>query len=123
TLPYDQNLVTRDEPTRTWIAKDPEGRFRLPGKYLLELLKLSNATKNKAKSLKTPVFMLTAGHDKIVSSTVNQNFYNSLTSPTKQSRHFKEAWHDLMFDPQVDEVAEAVVHWMSEHTVERLLSS
>src|SRR6185437_4970546 len=63
-LPYDEALVTRDESARQFIRNDPEGHFRLPGKYLLELLKLSNAVKDTAQSLSMPVFMLTAGKDR-----------------------------------------------------------
>jgi alpha-beta hydrolase superfamily lysophospholipase len=112
-LPYDARLVTRDKPTQAWINADPEGRFSVPGKHLLQLLHLSNATKHKAGRVKMPVLMLTAGQDKIVNNVVNRAFYAKLVAPSKKARHFDEAWHDLMFDPLVDEVAEEVVGWMS----------
>jgi acylglycerol lipase len=121
-LPYDAYLCTRDEPTRTWITNDPEGRFRVPGKMLLALLKLSNAVKHKARTVKMPVLMMTAGFDRIVNNPVNVAFFEKLSAPAKRAKHFDEAWHDLMFDPQVDEVADEVVHWMSEHTLEKLIS-
>jgi alpha-beta hydrolase superfamily lysophospholipase len=113
-LPYGPELVTRDATTREWIRKDPEGRFRVPGKHLLQLLKLSNATKNKAGQVKMPVLMLTAGYDKIVNNKVNESFFSKLTAPGKKSKHFVDAWHDLMFDPVVDEVADEVVNWIAE---------
>jgi acylglycerol lipase len=113
-LPYGPELVTRDESTRLWIGKDPEGRFRVPGKHLLQLLKLSNATKGTAGQVKMPVLMLTAGYDKIVNNKVNEAFFERLTAPGKRAKHFAEAWHDLMFDPLVDEVAEEVVQWIAE---------
>jgi len=121
-LPYDQSLVTRDEPTRNWIGADPEGRFRVPGKYLLELLKLSNDVKHKAHAVPVPVLMMMSGQDKIVNSKVNLAFFENLDAPQKKLKHFPEAWHDLMFDPQVDEVADEVALWISEHAVEKLIS-
>lgn len=121
-LPYDADLVTRDVSTRTWISNDPEGRFRVPGKMLLALLQLSNAVKHKARSVKMPVLMLTAGMDRIVNNPVNMAFFENLTAPSKQTKMFNEAFHDLMFDPQIDEVADEVVHWMSGHTLEKLIS-
>lgn len=121
-LPYGAELCTRDEATRTWISSDPEGRFMVPGKMLLALLKLSNAVKNKARSVKMPVLMMTAGYDRIVNHAINVAFFEKLSAPSKRSKHFEEAWHDLMFDPVIDEVADEVVHWMSEHTLEKLIS-
>jgi alpha-beta hydrolase superfamily lysophospholipase len=121
-LPYGAELCTRDEPTRSWITADPEGRFLVPGKMLLALLKLSNATKHKAGSIKMPVLMMTAGYDRIVNHAINMAFYQKLSAPSKRVKHFDDAWHDLMFDPVVDEVADEVVHWMSEHTLEKLIT-
>lgn len=121
-LPYGADLVTRDVPTRAWITADPEGRFRVPGKMLIALLKLSNATKHKTRTVKMPVLMMTSGVDRIVNNPINNAFFNKLVAPSKKAKHFEEAWHDLMFDPQIDEVADEVVHWMSEHTLEKLIS-
>jgi alpha-beta hydrolase superfamily lysophospholipase len=122
TLPYNAELVSRDLPTRVWITNDPEGRFSVPGKMLLALLKLSNAVKHKARTVKMPVLMLTAGMDQIINTAVNVAFFEKLTAPAKRAKVYDEAFHDLMFDPVIDEVADEVVHWMSEHTLEKLIS-
>jgi acylglycerol lipase len=121
-LPYNAELVSRDVATRTWITNDPEGRFKVPGKMLLALLKLSNAVKHKARTVRMPVLMITAGLDRIVNNPVNVAFFEKLSAPSKKAKIFDEAFHDLMFDPVIDEVADEVVHWMSEHTLERLIS-
>jgi len=121
-LPYGAELCTRDEPTRGWINNDPEGRFRVPGKMLLALLKLSNAVKHKTGSVKMPVLMMTAGKDLIVNTPINNAFFAKLVAPSKRIKHFDESFHDLMFDPVVDEVADEVVHWMSEQTLEKLIT-
>lgn len=121
-LPYDATLVTRDEGARAFINADEEGRFRVPGKYLLQLLHLSNAVKRTAHTVNAPVLMLTAGKDRIVHHKVNLRFFDKLTAPAKRHKHFADAWHDLMFDPQVDEVAEDVVEWMSQDGARQLTS-
>lgn len=122
TLPYGADLCTRDVSTRTWISNDPEGSFRVAGKYLLQLLKLSNATKHTSGIIESPVLMMTSGKDRIVNNPINFAFFKKLSAPEKKHKHFEEAWHDLMFDPQVDEVADEIVHWMSEHSVEKLIN-
>jgi acylglycerol lipase len=121
-LPYDEKLVTRDEATRAWITRDSEGRFRLPGKYLLELLKLSNDIKDAGHVLNCPVLLMTAGQDRIINQRVNLAFFDRLQAPEKNHRHFPDAWHDLMFDPVVDEVSDEFVAWMSANAPERLIS-
>ena len=111
-LPYGCDLVTREVPVRNWIENDPERRFRLPGKMLLQLLKLKNIVLNNHKSINCPVLMMTAGKDKIVCNTVNQSFFARLHAPAKRSRQFEDAWHDLMFDPVIDEVADEIDEWI-----------
>jgi alpha-beta hydrolase superfamily lysophospholipase len=122
TLPYDPSLITRDESARKWIERDPDGRFRVPGRFALELLKLSNATKNSTATVGVPVLMMTAGCDRIVNNSVNSAFFNRLNAPAKRHKHFPDAYHDLMFDPVVDEVADEVVGWLPDPVNERLVS-
>lgn len=121
-LPYDASMITRDEATRNWINRDPEGRFQVPGKFAVELLKLSNSVKNATHSVSVPVLMMTSGCDRIVNNGINSAFFNRLEAPAKKHKHFPEAWHDLMFDPVLDEVADELTAWLPEHLSERLVS-
>ena len=119
-LPYGIELCTRSSTVATWINQDPEGRFMVPGKMLFQLLQLSNATKNKAMSVTMPVLMITAGLDKIVDNAVNKTLFEKLVAPTKATAQFSESFHDLMFDCRVDEVADQVMTWITQNSVERL---
>ena len=121
-LPYDATLITRDIAVQTWLKNDPDGHFDIKAKYLLELLKLSNAVKKRKETLRVPLLVLTSGQDQVVNNVINEAFFNNLSAPTKRHKQFTEAWHDLMFDPLVDEVSEEIVYWMSEHTVEKLIT-
>ncbi|HEY9712757.1 MAG TPA: alpha/beta hydrolase, partial [Chroococcales cyanobacterium] len=68
---------------------------------------------NQAKQLGTPAMMLTAGHDKIVDTTVCEKVYAQIRSE-KRTRHFQDAWHDLMFDPVIDQVVDESLRWIAE---------
>ena len=113
-LPYGFEIVTRDLAVRDWLEADPLKKKGLPGYMLFELLKLSQNVIANLKSVHVPVLMITAGQEKVVNNQVNEKLFKRLTAPSKKHVHMEEAWHDLMFDPQVDEVADAIKVWQKE---------
>ena len=118
-LPYTFDDITREETVRNWLANDPDQRTVLPARMLLELLKLSQEVKTSVKKVNCPVLMLTAGQEKIVDNQVSEQVFERLSAPKKTSHRFEAAWHDLMFDPLLDEVVEMVSAWMIEVAKER----
>jgi alpha-beta hydrolase superfamily lysophospholipase len=66
--------------------------------------------------------MMTAGVDRVVNNAVNERYFARLACPSKKRRHFEQAWHDLMFDPVIDELTDEVVSWMSECAPEKILA-
>lgn len=119
-LPYTVDMVTREPSVRKWLEADPDRRFRLPAKMLLELLKLSQDVQSRVKTAPCPVLMFTAGIEKIVNNDVNEAVFSRLSSPAKQKVVYEEAWHDLMFDPVIDQLAEKVSQWIVESSPEKL---
>lgn len=113
-LPYTPDMVSRDPSSVRFISDDVLRRFKLPGKMLLELLLLSQRTTKWLKHLETfpaPLLMLTAGQDRIVDNSASAEMFKRIPAPYKQAHSFEHAWHDLMFDPVVDEVADWVLRW------------
>jgi alpha-beta hydrolase superfamily lysophospholipase len=111
-LPYSMDLVTRDLSVRKYLANDEIKKMAVPGRMLTELLKLSNTVVASLKTVNVPVLMFTAGVEKIVNNAVNVRLFAKLQAPSKDHIHMNEAWHDLMFDPQVDEVASRSASWI-----------
>lgn len=122
-LPYSSQLITRLENIRQWIDNDPEHRLKIPARMLTELLKLSLSLRKEYGQIATPLLMLTAGVDQIVDNRANSKFFATLPGPVKHHIHFPEAWHDLMFDPQIDEVAQSILDWMPQCCPEKNLLS
>lgn len=115
-LPYTPDMVSRDPASVRFMTGDAMRRFKLPGKMLLELLQLSQRTMKWLKHLETfptPLLMLTAGQDRIVDNSASEEIFKRIPAPYKQAHRFESAWHDLMFDPVVDEVADWVLSWQS----------
>jgi len=119
-LPYSTDQITRDPMVRGWLNNDVDSRLVLPARMLLELLKLTEETKNIGKKLPSPLFMFTAGQEKIVNNAVSEAVFARLVAPRKQKHHFPDAWHDLMFDPVLDELVDILAAWMMEIGREKL---
>jgi len=109
-LPYTPDMVTRSESVRIWLNNDPDMRFSPTGKMLLELLKLSMSLP-KVRKVDCPVLMVTSGKDNIVDVKACKRLFDRLESPEKKSHVFSEAWHDLMFDPDIDELTDRLLAW------------
>lgn len=113
-LPYNLELVTGDKTVRDWLAKDPEWRSSVPGRMLFDLLKITQELRWSKLSVPCPALMLTAGQDRLVDNQVNARLFQRLASPSKRSRCFETAVHDLPLDPSVDEVADEIAQWIAE---------
>lgn len=111
-LPYGPEAITRDTSVHRWIAADPDHLSSVPGSMLLELLKLTRRVEsNFPLRLKVPVLMATAGMERIVNPSVNKRIFDRMIAPSKQCLQFDDAYHDLMFAPELDDVVDAVIRW------------
>ncbi len=111
-LPYSPELVSINQNARTFMQNDPHRRFQVPAKMLLELLKLTQAVHKQSDNYKCPVLMFTAGKDYIVSNKINKQFFERLKTKDKKHIHLPQAFHDLMFDPAIDEVTTEIAQWI-----------
>ncbi len=119
-LPYTTDQITREPQVRNWLANDPDRKFVLTARTLLELLKLTQETKSSPRKIPCPAYMFTSGQETIVNNVVSQAIFDRLNAPSKRQHSFPEAWHDLMFDPVLDELVELLTTWMDEVSKERL---
>lgn len=111
-LPYTVELVTRQESVQKWLLHDPERRFAVPARMLWELLKMTSNLHQEARRIHCPAFMCEAGIDQLVDRAANERMWKQLGSAEKKQRLFAEAWHDLMFDPVLDEVVAEITNWI-----------
>lgn len=103
-LPYGAGDITSNETIRKQIESDPFASFSMKAGIGLQLLKLTkNALKN-GRELPCPLFMATAGKELIVDNQLNEQFYKNVSSPHKQKEHFKDSYHDLIFEPSIEEM-------------------
>jgi alpha-beta hydrolase superfamily lysophospholipase len=111
-LPYSTKLVSRDEQAVNYMDADTLKRFVFPAAMGLELLKMTNLAKRMVKQITCPTLLFTAGADRIVSNAVNSALYAQIPAKSKKRIHLPEAFHDLMFDPVIDQVADEAAGWI-----------
>lgn len=113
-LPYTVDYITRDQLVREWISNDPDKRLTLPARMLWELLKMTRDMQSLASHVHCPVIMFSAGVDKLVNTDLNRRLFQRIASSNKSHRLFEEAWHDLLFDPTIDELVKELLLWMQQ---------
>ncbi len=111
-LPYTVDDITPSQSVRDFLNNDPDRRFTLDARMGVELLKLTRATQSKIKNVPCPMLMATAGVEKIVDNRISEQMFQKLSAPGKKRLRFDNAWHDLMFDPCLDELVCEVISWL-----------
>jgi alpha-beta hydrolase superfamily lysophospholipase len=111
-LPYGSDAFIREQSVRSWVDSDQEARMSVAAKTLLELLKLTNQVEQQTQLVSCPTLIATAGMDKIIDNKAVNAVFEKLSVPKKR-RHFVEAYHDLMFDPLIDDLTNELVDWIA----------
>jgi alpha-beta hydrolase superfamily lysophospholipase len=110
-LPYGPDKITGNPQIRLILGKDPLMRAAVPANMLWQLLQMTANLKDKCANIKPPVLMLEAGIEQIVSRDANRKLFDSIRA-FKVSKTYENAWHDLMFDPLLDEVVKDIMGWI-----------
>lgn len=122
-LPYTTDDICREPQIKQWLATDADAKLQVTARTLLEILKLTEETKGMAKKLQCPTLMFTAGQEKIVNNQCNQEIFEKIAAPIKKHIHYADAWHDLMFDPVIDQLAEELSGFLNETVLKKNKSS
>ena len=112
-LPYSVDDITVNEKIREQVNADKLGKFAIPAGLGLELLKLTKEAVRKSKSLPCPVYLATAGQERIVDNRMNDRFFEGLDCPAKERVHFNECRHDLVFEDSVSSLADGFSAWLT----------
>lgn len=115
-LPYSVDDITPSQTVRDFLLNDPNKRFAISARMGLELLKLTLSTKGGRKTAHCPVLMATAGIEKIVDNNVSEKLFEELSAPVKKRLKYENSMHDLMFDPNLDEIVDEVCAWLASVT-------
>lgn len=77
-----------------------------------EILRISSYLMRNFKSVTVPFFVLHGSADKVTDPLASQDLYNEAASKFKDIKLYKGLLHDLLFEPEREEIAQDIIDWM-----------
>ncbi|CAI0441395.1 unnamed protein product [Linum tenue] len=77
-----------------------------------EILRISSYLMRNIKSVTVPFFVLHGTADRVTDPLASQDLYNEAASKFKDIRLYEGFLHDLLFEPEREEIAQEIIDWM-----------
>ncbi|CAM0880248.1 unnamed protein product [Alopecurus aequalis] len=77
-----------------------------------EILRLSSYLLHNLKKVTVPFIVLHGTADRVTDPLASQDLYNEAASRHKDLRLYEGFLHDLLFEPERDEIAADIIEWM-----------
>ncbi|XAR70839.1 2-acylglycerol O-acyltransferase [Bertholletia excelsa] len=77
-----------------------------------EILRISSYLLRNLKFVTIPFFVLHGTADKVTDPMASQDLYNKAASQFKDLKLYEGFLHDLLFEPERDEIAQDIIDWM-----------
>lgn len=77
-----------------------------------EILRLSSYLLHNLKKVTVPFMVLHGTADRVTDPLASQDLYNEAASRHKDLRLYEGFLHDLLFEPERDEIAADIIEWM-----------
>ncbi|CAL0327308.1 unnamed protein product [Lupinus luteus] len=77
-----------------------------------EILRISSYLMRNFKSVTVPFFVLHGTADKVTDPLASEDLYNKAASEFKDIKLYDGFLHDLLFEPEREEIARDIINWM-----------
>ncbi|PPR99985.1 hypothetical protein GOBAR_AA20689 [Gossypium barbadense] len=77
-----------------------------------EILCISSYLMRNFKFVTVPFFVLHGTADKVTNPLTSQDLYNEAASKVKDIKHYEGFLHDLLFEPEREEIGQDIINWM-----------
>ncbi|XVE97591.1 hypothetical protein REPUB_Repub03eG0032600 [Reevesia pubescens] len=77
-----------------------------------EILRISSYLMQNFKSVTVPFFVLHGTADKVTDPLASQDLYNEAASEFKDIKLYEGFLHDLLFEPEREEIGQDIIDWM-----------
>ncbi|TXG61986.1 hypothetical protein EZV62_013349 [Acer yangbiense] len=82
-----------------------------------EILRISSYLMRNFKSVTVPFFVLHGTADKVTDPLASQDLYNEAASKSKDIKLYEGFLHDLLFEPEHEEIGQDIIDWMKKRLV------
>ena len=77
-----------------------------------EILRISSYLMQNLESVTVPFLVLHGTADRVTDPLASQDLYNVASSGYKDIKLYDGFLHDLLFEPERDEIGTDIIHWM-----------
>jgi alpha-beta hydrolase superfamily lysophospholipase len=116
----DPELFTATPRWQHFLREDPLSLHRATARFLIESVRLDGYLRFAARSVRVPVLLMLAEHDRIIDNARTRRFVARLPSDDKQVIEYRGAHHTLEFEPEPDRFVDDLCRWLEEYTAEPL---
>ncbi|WP_309122445.1 alpha/beta hydrolase [Paenibacillus sp.] len=110
-----QQRVTRSEDVLLATAADPLMVYVASVRFYNELLRAQAAALAEAEAISLPLLLLHGGADEIIAPEPSLDFGRRVASPDKDVRLLPGLHHEIMNEPERDDVLRDIVGWLDRH--------
>ena len=111
-IDIDARNLSHDPVVTETYRKDPLVHNAMSGRTYRDLLRASAEALERAGDIRTPVLLLCAGEDRVVSTPVARQWFAAVHSE-KQERVFPGAFHELHHEAVRQEAWQRVLQWIT----------
>ncbi len=109
-------LVSRDKAVVDNYNTDPLNLKKLTFSLYNQFCVIAaNASRDNAKEFSYPVIILHGTDDKLSDPSASENFYKNISSEDKTLKMYKGLYHEILNEPEKDEVISDIVSWLEGH--------
>ncbi|MCY0875411.1 MAG: lysophospholipase [Firmicutes bacterium] len=107
--------VTRSPTIVAAYANDPDVLKRVTLRFFFAFTEAMAAANERTAAVSLPVGVWQAGADKIVSVSATKAWFDRCESADKAYREWPGLYHELLNEPERDEVLDSMLDWMCAH--------
>lgn len=107
--------VSRDPDALLAKYSDPlvyTGSIRVRTGY--EILRIASYLQQNLKKLRVPFLVLHGSADTVTDPQASQKLYEEASSTDKSIKLYPGLLHDLLFEPERDEIAKCIIEWLND---------
>lgn len=109
----DAAALSRDSEVVRLYLTDPLVSLGMSAGWVREISRGQSFVREKAGTLACPLLVLAAGQDKLVNIEATEEFFKRAGSRQKMMQVFPDCYHELLNEPEKEEVMEIILNWLA----------